>query len=95
MKMVSVRDLRTKPAEVWKDLGKEQDLVLTNNGKPIGIIAPANEEDLEDSLRMLRRLRAMRAVEQMQMKSLKAGMDKMTLSEVNAVIKGVRKARHS
>ena len=93
MKLVSVRDLRTKPASVWKDLSEAKDLVLTNNGKPIALVSAVTEDTLEDSLKLLRRLRAATALEKIHRESLAQGKDSKTVEEINAVIKRVRKAR--
>ena len=93
MKIVSVRDLRTKPASVWKDLSEARDLVLTNNGKPIALVTAVNEETLEDSLKLLRRLRAATGLAKIHSDSLAKGTDKTSLREINAAIKRVRKAR--
>ena len=93
MKIVSVRDLRTKPASVWKDLSQSVDLVLTNNGKPIALVSAVSEDTLEDSLKLLRRMRATVALEKIQEDSLAKGKDRTTLEEINAVIKRVRKGR--
>ncbi|MDC7234657.1 MAG: type II toxin-antitoxin system Phd/YefM family antitoxin [Spirochaetales bacterium] len=71
MKFVTVRDLRTKPAQVWKTLPEEQELILTNNGKPIALITPLGESDLEDTLSAVRKARAEAAVKQMQWASRK------------------------
>jgi predicted nucleic acid-binding protein len=43
MKFVSVRELRGRTAEVWRRLGKERELVITCNGKPIGILSATDE----------------------------------------------------
>jgi antitoxin (DNA-binding transcriptional repressor) of toxin-antitoxin stability system len=39
MKFITVRDLRGRPAQVWKQLAKCREMVLTLNGKPIAIIS--------------------------------------------------------
>jgi antitoxin (DNA-binding transcriptional repressor) of toxin-antitoxin stability system len=93
MKLVSVRDLRTRPASVWKDLSEAKDLVLTNNGKPIALVTAVTEETLEDSLKLMRRLRAASALEKIHADSLAKGTDKTTLQKINAVISRRRKAR--
>jgi len=93
MKLVSVRDLRTKPASVWKDLNQSRDLVLTNNGKPIALVTAVTEDTLEDSLKLMRRLRAATALERIHEESLEQGKNRTTLKEINAAIKRVRKAR--
>ena len=93
MKIVSVRDLRTKPASVWKDLHEAKDLVLTNNGKPIALVTAVTEDTLEDSLKLMRRMRAATALEKIHEDSLVKGKDRTTVDEINAVIRRVRKAR--
>jgi len=93
MKIVSVRDLRTRPASVWKDLNETKDLVLTNNGKPIALVTAVTEDTLEDSLKLMRRLRAAMALQKIHEGSLAKGKDRTTVNEINEVIKRVRKAR--
>jgi antitoxin (DNA-binding transcriptional repressor) of toxin-antitoxin stability system len=93
MKLVSVRDLRTKPSAVWKDLSQAKDLVLTNNGKPIALVSAVTEETLEDALKLLRRMRAATALEKIHQESLTKGKEKTTLEEIDDVISRVRKAR--
>jgi antitoxin (DNA-binding transcriptional repressor) of toxin-antitoxin stability system len=66
MKFITVRDLRTKPAQIWKALPEEQEMILTNNGKPIALITPLGESDLEMTLGAVRKARAEAAVRQMQ-----------------------------
>ena len=93
MKMVSVRDLRTKSAQIWKDLQKEQEMVVTSNGKPVGILSAATEDTFEQSLATVRRARAMAAITRAQLESVRKGKDKISLDVINRVIKSVRKAR--
>ncbi len=57
MKFVTVRDIRTTPAKIWKSLPEEQELILTNNGKPIALITPIGENDLEQTLSAVRSFR--------------------------------------
>jgi len=46
MKFLSVRDLRDTSARFWKDLPQEREIIITDNGKPIAILAAANESSL-------------------------------------------------
>ncbi|RPI70123.1 MAG: type II toxin-antitoxin system Phd/YefM family antitoxin, partial [Geobacteraceae bacterium] len=39
MKFLSVRDLRGKSAQVWKELPAEREMIITSNGRPIAILA--------------------------------------------------------
>ncbi len=93
MRFISVRDLRGKSAQVWGQLKDEKELVITSNGKPIAILSAVQEDRLEETLAAIRRARAMAAVDAMQQRALKMGLDTMTLEEINAIIKEVRRER--
>ena len=93
MQFVSVRDLRSKSAQVWKQLEKEKELVITSNGKPMAILSSVSPDLLEKSLDAIRTARAMMAVDSMQQHALKMGLDRLTLDEINAEIEAVRKNR--
>ena len=93
MRFVSVRDLRNRTAKVWDDLGREQDLVITSNGKPVALLSSISEETLEERLAALRRSRALAAVEALQEGSVRSGKDRMTMQEIDAEIAAARKAR--
>ncbi len=93
MKFLSVRDLRGKSSEIWKQLPDEQDMVVTSNGRPIAILTATSESTFEESLSALRTARAIEAVGDMQRTSMEKGVDRMSLSEINREIKAVRKKR--
>jgi prevent-host-death family protein len=57
MRFISVREFRSKSGDVWKELAKEQEIVITSNGKPIAMVLAVTEETLEDLLRNVRRAR--------------------------------------
>ena len=93
MKFLSVRDLRGKSAQIWKELPDEREMVITSNGRPIAILAAINEANLEESLAAFRQSRAVEAVVSLQRSSVKQGTDKMSVDEIRAEIKAVRKKR--
>lgn len=93
MKFLSVRDLRGKSAQIWKELPDEREMVVTSNGRPIAILAAINETNLEESLAAFRKARAIEAVVSLQRNSLLKGNDKITLDEINNEIKAVREKR--
>lgn len=93
MKTISVRDLRSKSAQVWRELQREKDMVITSKGRPVGVLTCANEADLERTLTSLRRARAMVALLEAQVASVKAGRDRLSLKEINAEIAAVRRKR--
>ncbi len=93
MKFVSVRDLRGKSAEVWKNLPGEGEMVITSNGRPIAILSAVNESNLEESLSAFRQARAIEAVASLQRRSVEQGTDRISMDEINAEIKAVRRKR--
>ena len=95
MKFLSVRDLRGKSAEVWKELPAEREMIITSNGRPIAILAAINESNLEESLTAFRQARAVKAVASLQRRSAEQGTDRITMDEIDAEIKAVRKKRAS
>ncbi len=93
MKTISVRDLRAKSAQIWRDLSQEKDMVITSKGKPVGILSTTSEDTLEASLRAVRRARATLGLIHMQLQSVRQGKDRTPLAHINAVIKSVRHKR--
>ena len=90
MKFVTVRDFRTSPSAIWKKLPSEREMIITNNGKPIALLTPLNDETLEDTVSAVRKAKAINAVRKMQEISVSLGNDKMPLEEINALIKDAR-----
>jgi hypothetical protein len=93
MRFVAVRELRSRPRDVWRSLGEEGEVVLTSNGKPIGILASTSEALFEETLKVFRRARAMAAVASMQRKAVRKGLDKWSLAKVNRLIRKTRKEK--
>jgi prevent-host-death family protein len=94
MKFVSVRDLRNTPSDVWEALEEGGDVVLTANGRPKALVVRVDEEDLESTVVALRRARAQVAVSRMRSGARSSGADRLSVGEIDAEIKGARKARH-
>ncbi len=92
MRFVSVRELSTKPREIWTKI-KDEEVVITSNGKPIALLSGVTEETLEKTLRSIRRSRALLALEEMQKKSIESGLDKLTDAQIESEIRAVRKSR--
>ena len=92
MRFISVRDLNTKPKEIWSRV-KDEEVVITSNGKPIALLSGVTEETLEKTLRAIRRSRALIALEEMQKKATELGLDKLTNAQIDAEIQAVRKSR--
>ncbi len=92
VRFVSVRDFRIRPSEVWEQV-KEEDLIVTSNGRPIGVLARVEGEDLEQTLTLLRRVRAQMAVSRMRKVAAATGAAAMTPEEVDDEIRKARDER--
>jgi len=93
MRFVSVRELRSRSADVWRRLTEEPDVVVTSNGKPVAILSAVSSAGLEESLSSLRRARAIAAVEAMQSQSVAAGKHRLEQAVIQGEIAAVRKGR--
>lgn len=93
MKFLSVRDLKTKSSQVWKELPDQKEMVITSNGRPIAILSSITENNLEQVLSAFRRARAVEAVASIQYESVRKGTDKITMTEINVEIKLARSKR--
>jgi antitoxin (DNA-binding transcriptional repressor) of toxin-antitoxin stability system len=93
MKFLSVRDFRTSPARIWKELPQEQEMIITNNGKPIALLTPLTDTTLEETVEAVRKAKAINAIKLMQQKSLKLKNNEMALEDINAEITEARKNR--
>ena len=89
MRFVTVRDFRTHPADIWKKLPEEQ-IVITNNGKPIALLMPVSDGDLEETVKALRRVRAQQALAKLQLQAVQDGRSTMKSEEIDAEIQAVR-----
>lgn len=93
MKFVTVRDFRTGPGKVWQNLKKAQELVITSNGHPVGLLLPIDGDTLETSLQAYRQARAQLALDEIQRESVKKGSDKISMEEIDQEIKATRRSR--
>ena len=93
MKFLSVRDLKTKSSQVWKELEGQKEMIVTSNGRPIALLSSVNENNLEQVLTAFRRARATSAVASIQYESTQKGTDKITFDEMNAEIGSARSKR--
>ncbi|MGO8693159.1 MAG: type II toxin-antitoxin system Phd/YefM family antitoxin [Rectinemataceae bacterium] len=93
MKFMAMRELRNESSKFLQTLEPEEDVVLTNNGKPVAIISHVTEDNFEDTLRSMRRSRALRALGRVQTQSVRAETDRLSDEDIAAEIEAVRKAR--
>lgn len=94
MQFVPYRTLRNEPAALRKKLESEGDLIVTVGGKPFALMVNLNDsEDVQDILLLVSRLKAQMAVRSIRSQARKDGLDKMTLKDINALIKKTRAER--
>jgi antitoxin (DNA-binding transcriptional repressor) of toxin-antitoxin stability system len=94
MRYVSVRELRNMPGRLWSTLSRE-DVVLTSNGKPMGVLVGVDETRLDDTVEAIRRARAILAVSRMRKRAAETGLDRLSMAEINREIREARRRRHS
>jgi prevent-host-death family protein len=90
MKFISTRDFRTSSAKILEILPEEQEMVITNNGKPVALLMPLSDTTLENILAAVRQAKAINAVKLIQQESLKKGLEKTTMEEIDEEIRRIR-----
>ena len=93
MKFITVRDIRTSPAKIWKQLPEEQEMVITNNGKPIALLTPLSDESLEETISAVRQARAIEAVRVIQQTAKARGLDSVSQADIENEIRQSRASR--
>lgn len=94
MRFVSVRELRNRPGKLWASLSKA-DVVLTANGKPMGVLVGVDEARLDETVDAIRRAKAAMAVSRMRKRAAEAGTSRLTMTEINREIREARRKRRS
>jgi hypothetical protein len=90
MKFVTIRDLATKNKKTREIISTEE-AVLTYNGKPIGLIIPANEDNFEFMLKETAAILAKSAVSGMRKQAKKGVSEEEVLKEIDAARKKNKK----
>jgi antitoxin (DNA-binding transcriptional repressor) of toxin-antitoxin stability system len=93
MQFVPYRDLRNEPSALRKKLAREGELIVTVDNKPFAVMINLGEENVQDILLMVSRLRAQMAARAIRSQARRDGLDKMTLKDINALIKKTRAER--
>ena len=109
MRSVNIQELQSQYAFIWNAISAElkakeeteTDVVITSDGKPIALLSvvtlPESEKSSEELAESLvaasRRIRAQTVVAAMQQSAKEAGLDKMSLGDINAVIDDARTER--
>lgn len=92
MRFVTVRELRSSSARILRELA-EGEVVITSNGKPVAILTPTSEGEVEEELRSLRRARALAVLERMQSAAARSGRVAPDSVEIEREITETRRSR--
>ena len=84
MNFCTIRDLRTNSKKIWG----EDDVIITNNGKPKGILIKTNDERFLDTLSLISSARALWAINSIKNDSKKKGY--FTKEEIDKEINAIR-----
>ena len=90
MEFYSARELRTNTKSIWKELSEDNDVVITNNGKPCALMVGIPEGRFEETIRALRQAKAIAAMDRMRRKAEKDGF--MSDQEIDEAVREARKA---
>ena len=93
MEFITVRDLRTRPSQIWDKLRQQRDLILTSSGRPIAVLSHIDEGGVEETLAALRRARAQAALSRMRADAAGQGLDRLPSDEIEAEIAAARAER--
>ena len=93
MKTVTIRDLRNRPRQVRDALKREREAVLTANGSPVAVLIPVDAGSVEETLETLRRARGLEALRAIRRESRERGLDRLSPSDVDAIIARTRRGR--
>ena len=95
MKTVTIRDFRTRPKQVRDALKQEREAVLTANGRPVALMIPVDAGTVDQTLETLRRARGLEALRALRRESRERGLDTLSTTDIEGIIKKTRRARSS
>lgn len=90
---VTYRELRNTPGRVWERLANNEPLTLVAEGEAKAILVPVTDGDAGSAYEAYVRGRAMMAAARLRRRAREAGSGKMTLAEINALIRATRQAK--
>ena len=91
MRFMTVREFRLNTGGARRSLEKEEDVVLTANGRPFAVVSRVHPESFDKELLAIQRARARVALERLRDSARADGSDRMTMDEIDAVVRDVRR----
>lgn len=90
MNLIAINELKS-PRLLKEKLAKKHELLLTSSGKPIAVIMEIqNAEDAESEIQNIKDARSRLAITRIRESAKEYGSDKMSLNDINAIIKKTR-----
>lgn len=90
MQSITIEQLHENTGDILQQLAGNGEIVVTDCGRPVAILSDVFENDVDKSLAALRRARAIAALKSAQESARKAGLDQMSLEEINEEIRAAR-----
>src|SRR5437870_4465301 len=95
MKLVPADELAANTRKVLKELAREGGVVITESGRPRGILTPTSAETVLEDVKEQVRARARRAVSEIRRESARRGLDRLTIADIDREIAATRKSRRA
>jgi hypothetical protein len=92
MKFMTVREFRLNTGMARRSIEKDDDVVLTANGRPFALVSRVHPESFDREIQAIRRARARVAVERLREDARADGTDAMTMDEIDAVVRDSRRS---
>lgn len=93
MRFMSVREFRSGTGTVRRDLGRDEEIVLTAKGRPFAIVSSIRSESFDKELLAIRRARAKVALDLVRESAARSGTAGIPMSAIDAIVRDTRRAR--
>jgi antitoxin (DNA-binding transcriptional repressor) of toxin-antitoxin stability system len=88
---MTAREFRANTGRMRRDLDRDEEVVLTANGRPFAIVSAVRSEWFDRELRAIRGARAKVALERARESAARAGTADMPMAAIDAIIAGNKK----
>ena len=93
MKFMSAREFRVSSGTMRRDLARDEEVVLTANGRPFAIVSAVRPEWFDKELRAIRGARAKVALERVRESATRSGTAEMPMAEIDTIVGHTRRAK--
>jgi prevent-host-death family protein len=88
MQFVTVRDFRNSSKAIWDKVKQDDEIIITNNGKPTALLININESNFEETLQDIRRAKLDRLFDDAREEAAERGF--LSEAEIEAEISAAR-----